>query len=742
MKLNGTTRGLTLALTATLAVSTAPILFSSASAATPKLSLVGTSDDGSAFDLDEYDADDVTVQLTGSAGAVDADDAQDLLYHWTITPFDATTPGLRFPTTGEDVQATDVAGEFAVPLPTGQPSGTYYLVAALGPNATGTGAIAAHRMLTLKVGQASVELADDAPLRVVAGASAPVAGTLALEDGTGLPGRLIDLTVTRGTAGTDPLADAGFVPVPAGAPTTTTQVTTDADGAFTAELVDPAEDGQGTELGGSVQAETATTPDVGDADASASRDVDVVSEQPPADSALVVGTLGDSRPGTSLATQARATAPDDTFDRNPVLPGVQGDLDTDRDPIEGQVYGLAVDHGFFTTGDEELPSVAGDAAGNLVDLGTTHTGLTDADGRVDLQVGIERDAAFDDDGLVTATVTATAGDLTADGAAHWNTANPLNGKVDISLSPAAEQDAAVDPTLAGDRTYYEVFTRDQFGNPVKGESVDLTYAGDLDDFDYSHDSVVSDLDSSGDIWVVSFEAGSIDVTGTWNTPAYTYDDTTGGASTKASSDVEGTTTASFYEADFTKSTFSIRSTAKDVVEVGNTVSQTVRVIDQEGNPVRGYRVQFFRYGPRGTGGGPAVRTTNSRGEATYTFIGNQLGTARTTATVSDGVRSRTLTNTVVFGAPVRSVLTAASGSGSSYDVVSVKAPSAASGARVTLYRVVRGELRAVSVRTLDTSGRSTFKVKDPNARGTTTYVANVRSTPRTVADRSNTVQTK
>ena len=743
MKLHTTKRGLTLALTATLAVSTVPMLASSASAAPGRLSLVGTSDDGSAFDLDEYDADDVTVQLTDStAGPVDADDAQDLLYHWSVRPFDTTARTLRLPTTGEDVQATDVAGEFVVPLPTGQPSGTYYLVGSFGPDASGAGAIAARRLLTLKVGQASIDLADESPLRIPAGSSAPVAGTLALEDGTGLPGRLVDLSVTRGTAGTDPEADAGFVPVPAGPVTATTQVTTDAAGAFSAELSDPAEDGQGTELGGSVQVDTATTPDIGDADASASLDVDVVSEQPPADTALVVGTLGDSRPGTSLSSQARATAPDDTFDRQPLVPGVQGDLDSDRDPVEGQVYTLSVDHGFFTTGDEEVPSVVGAAAGNLVDLGETITGLTDADGRVDFGVGIERDADFDDDGAVTATVTATAGDVTATGAAEWSSANPLNGQVDISLSPRAEQDAAVDPTLAGNRTYYEVFTRDQFGNPVTGESVDLTYAGDLDDFDYSDDSVVSDLDTSGDVWVVSFEAGAIDVTGTWNTSSYTYDDATGGASTKASSDVTGTTKAPFYELNFARSTFSIRSTPTDVIEVGNTVSQTVRAIDQEGNPIAGYRVQFFRYGPQGTGGGPASRTTNSRGEATYTFIGTRLGNARISATVSDGVRSRTLTNTVVFGAAVRSVLTAATGSGSSYDVVSIKAPSAASGARVTLYRVVRGERRAVSVRALSTSGRATFKVKDPNARGTTTYVATVRSTPRSVADVSNTVQTK
>ncbi len=164
MKLNGTTRGLTLALTTTLAVSAVPFLTSSASAAPGTLSLVATSADGAAFDLDEHAAGDLTVQVTDSiAGGVDVDDAQDLQYHWTITPFDATAPAVRVPATGEDVEAVDVAGAFVVPLPAAQAPGTYALVAGLGPDASSANAIPGAAVLTVKAGNAELAFDDETP---------------------------------------------------------------------------------------------------------------------------------------------------------------------------------------------------------------------------------------------------------------------------------------------------------------------------------------------------------------------------------------------------------------------------------------------------------------------------------------------------------------------------------------------------------------------------------------------------
>lgn len=728
-----------LAVVAALAASTLPYSSASATPAPAKVSLVATSHDGSAFDLDEYAAGDITVQVTNSAtGAVDVDDSQDLSYSWTVKPFGANPVPVRVPATGADIQATDVNGEFTVPLPAGQGPGTYVLTAGLGPDGAAANAITSAVLLTVKTGNAAVTFAGASPLRAEAGVDHPVAGSLRLEDGTGLPGRSIDLGIVRGTAGTDPQADAGFVPAPPDtALVDSLPVTTGTTGSFHAVLSDPAEDGQGTELGDTVTADTATTPNIGDAAAGSTLAVDLVSMSAPSGSTAVLDDLGPGTPGQALASRLTVTAPDDTFDVDPATPGVQGDADSDPDPVVGQVYTLTIDHGFFTTGQDSLPSVVGAQAGNLVQLGTTLTGLTNAAGEVDFRAGIARDPGFDDDGLVAATVTAVAGGPTATTSADWDSSDALNGHVAVALSPAVEQVAPVNPTLAGDRTYYEVFALDQFGNRVGGKPVDLTYSGDLDNWDYSDDFTVSDFDTSGDIWIDSFEAGAIKVTGTWqDAPTYRYVDTAGTA-VADTANATGSSTATFYELSFKASKFSISSSATDVVPVGTAVTQTVRVTDQKGNPVRGYQVRFYRYGPDKTSGEAlATKSTNVRGEASYTFVGNRLGHATITASVTDGVSTRNLTAEAVFGSTISARLVAGKG-GPGADRLTVSAQPVAAGARVQLYRVLSGKRYLVGTSTLSRTGNAAFKIRDRNKKASTSYVALVRSTPRSVADDSN-----
>ncbi len=729
---------------AALATTTLPYAGASAAAAA-KTSLVASSQDGTAFDFDEYTDGDLTVQVTDSiAGAVDVDDAQDLAYFWTVKPFGAATT-VRVPATGVDTQTDDVNGEFLVKLPQGQAPGTYTLSAGLGPDATAARAIPSKVLLSVKAGNAALTLDDSDPLQVAAGTEHLLAGGLRLEDGTALAARAIDFDLKRGTSGSDPEADAGFLPAAPGpngntpAVTTSTQVLTGTDGTLEVFLSDPAEDGQGTELGGKVTVATATTPDIGNAAADTALSVDLVGKTPPAGSTAVLdGLSGDATPGRALTSKLTVTAPDDTYDVDPSTPGVQGDSDSDRDPVDGQVYSLTLDHGFFTTGTGALPSTVGDPAGDLTDLGQTLVGITDANGEVPLQVGIARDPGFDDDGLVTLTVSAVAGDLSDAKSADWDTTNPLNGHVEVALSPEKEQDFAVNPALAGDRTFYEVFARDQFGNPVDGKPIDLTYSGDLDDWDYTDDFMRSDLDTSGDIWVDSFEAGTIKITGTWSgAPSYTYNGTAGSTVT-GTRDAKGSANARFYEIDFDASKYSIRSSATDVVTVGTAVSQTVRVVDQEGNPVRGYDVQFFRSGPdKIRGEAVANRVTNRRGEASYTFLGTALGRARVTAEITDGVSSRTLTQDTVFGSAVTAQLKGKRGTGP--DRMTVSAKPAPAGTSVQLYRVSAGKLYPVRAGRLDRSGKVSFKLRDRNGRAKTAYVAIVRSTPKTVADQSNTI---
>ena len=457
----------------------------------------------------------------------------------------------------------------------------------------------------------------------------------------------------------------------------------------------------------------------------------------PDGSTLVLSGLSSSTPGKAQAATVTLTAPDDSVDTDPNVPGVQGDADSARDALVDQDVSLSVDHGFFTTGAETVPSVVGARAGNLAQLGTTISEKTDTNGEVSFQVGIERDPGFDDDGRVAAEVTAQADGLIEQGSAEWSSANPLNGQVEVVLSPSARQENPVAPAVSGDRTWYDVFTRDQFGNPVDGEPVYLDFAGKLDDFDYSEDFVTSDLGREGDFWVVSFVPGGLIVTGTWEAPSYRYT-STAGAATSSMADVSGSATASFYDVDFNATSFGLAPSTSGEAAVGTTITQIATVVDQRGNPVRGFEVRFFRFGPESGGGeGRADEITNHRGQASYSFVGADPGTAKVTAVVSDGVSHRTLVSEVRFRFPVSVVLTATKGGAKTkdQDKLTVHASKVAAGAKVSVYRVKGSKLKRVKAKglTLDANGKATVEVRDRNGRRKTTYVVVVATTTTTFA---------
>lgn len=457
----------------------------------------------------------------------------------------------------------------------------------------------------------------------------------------------------------------------------------------------------------------------------------------PADSTAVITGLSGGTPGEAQGGTLTVTAPDDTYDADPSTAGIQLDTDTDPDPVQGQVYSLTVDRGFFTTGAETTPSVTGSSAGNLVQLGTKLTGVTDAAGEIDFQTGITRDAGFDDDGKVTATVKVTGG-LTGSRTAAWDTADTLNGRVALTLSPQSEQDGPVAPALAGNRTFYDVFALDQFGNRVGGQPISLAYTGNVDDYDYDGDEVLSDFDTFGDIWLTSFEAGTINVTGTWeDAPTYRYIDPAGTA-VAGTADATDTVGSSTYEIRFGAASFSISSSVTDTVKVGTPVTHTVRVTDQQGNPVVGYQVRFLRYGPdEARGEAASTTTTNALGEATYTFIGTARGRAKITAEVTDGNSRRELYSSTVFGATIRARLAKGKG-GPGRDRLAVRANVLAAGARVQVYKIVKGQQVLVATKKLSRKGTVAFTIRDRNRNKRTTYVAVVRSTSKSVADQSNT----
>jgi 5-hydroxyisourate hydrolase-like protein (transthyretin family) len=713
-----------LAVTA-LSLSLLPV--SGASAATVALQLFASSADGGAFDFDEYTTGDISVQLRQGGQGIDADDASDLAYYWMVEPFEGGT-AIRVPQTGALTQATDVAGAFAVDLPTGHPDGKYVLYASLGGGAQ---TVPSARILSFKAGQASLTFDDGDSQERLAGQSGAVKGSLTLADGTGLANRLVDLSLEHGAAGTDPGADAGFTPAADDADQSLREevrLTTNGSGQFQATLSDPAEQPQGSELGGSLLAVTGGS-DHGNAGEQAEAAVDFVVTQAP-DGALVhVTPLGSGTPGQQLTAQITVTAPDNTFDTDPNTDGVQGDADSERDVVQGLRFDLALDHGFFTP-EQAQETTEGTLVGALTSRGAKAHGFTNANGQIDVFTAIGRDKAFDADGTLTATLSGQVGGLAIRETASWSTADPLNGRVELRYTPRSRQEGPVNPALVDARVYLDAFALDQFGNPVNDQSIDLTYGGYLADYDYSEDTVTSDFDTYGDFWVTSFVPGTLKVTGTWpDAPVTTFN--AQGEPESGTQAAAGSAKSTYYRVEFAKSKFKMTSSASDVVPSGDAVSHTVKATDQHGNPVRGSTVRFYRTGPDRSRG-EAVRTlkTNVRGEATYTFVTAKVGRSVITAEITDGVSSKILRAKVKVGLAVTARISKGKSSGRN-DKLTVRSQRAAAGAKVFLYRVDGNKLLKVKATRLNQRARANFTVRDRNGKRKTTYVAVVRSTSTT-----------
>jgi hypothetical protein len=446
--------------------------------------------------------------------------------------------------------------------------------------------------------------------------------------------------------------------------------------------------------------------------------------------------------GTSAASAAVPAGSTMKLSLGSSLPGTPGLAQTGTVTLTGpgstvvpnEQVTLSVDHGFFTTGDEVGPTTEGALAGNLENLGSTYTVTTNAQGEADFELAIARDAGFDDDGAVSAVVTASAGTLTKKATAAWSSADPLNGTAQVVLSPTARQEFPVAPAVSGDRVWYDAFTHDQFGNLVPGEQVDLDFSGKLDDYDYFVDSVTSDRDLDGDFWVVSFVPGDLVVNGTWtDAPSYRFD--ASGTPAFGTRDATGSATASFYDVDFARTSIALAPTVAGDAAVGSAVTQAVTVVDQRGNPVRGFGVSFFRFGPdddSGTGEQRTVdRVTNARGQASYSFVGAVPGVAKVTAVVSDGVSQRTLVSDVRFRHAIAVTAGAVKrATDPAVDTLSVRATKVARGAKLTVYRLKGSKLKRVKVRglKLDDAGRATVEVPDQNGHRKSTYVVVVSPT--------------
>ncbi|GAA4699874.1 hypothetical protein GCM10023226_43400 [Nocardioides nanhaiensis] len=679
-----------------------------------------TSADGAAFDRDENALGDIVVQLRNqNGGPIAAPAGQTVQYYWQITPFDGSAP-VRVPagtaTTPATENASATPGDYNVVLPAGEKSGSYELFVSLTDN-VGTPAddgIDAASVLTVKVGDAAITTTPAGDQNAAPGGEVSVTGKVALEDGTGLPGRTVTADFTQGTIGTDTAKDAGLVLTGGGVGANRTY-TTGADGTFTAVIDDPAETPQGSEVGGEVVFDTTFT------DATAPKGVDFPLAGVPTGAVTnVVITDTTGKPGEVEGGTVEV-------DADPNTAGVQA--------VPGVAVTLTIDEGYFTDGEESPTPVVGQDAGGFTDLGQEITVVTDAAGQATFQIAIARNEGFDDDGQVTGTVTANGDSDTI----TWDSSNPLNGgEVQLVLAPEAEQDGPTDPAPTGSDVEYDVYTTDQFGNRVGGETVDLTEDGD--DADLSTMSVQSDFDDDGDFSISSSEDDEVTITATWNAPFTEYTNVAG-ATTSGFRDLTDTVEQVFADFDLAAADITLTGNPETQQIVNRAVLETLTVVDEFGNPVQGLQVTFTRTGP-GVVSESVTRFTNANGVAQYAFVGGAAGTATILAEVTDGSQVQTVTDTVTFvpDEPTRvpvDVNVGGRNQNARTDRVVVRTDPAAPNAVVQLFRKGNNGLVRVGVKRLTRVGFAAFQVRDVNGNRATKYIARVGETRTTLRSRGN-----
>ncbi|GAB2445649.1 hypothetical protein GCM10027062_28070 [Nocardioides hungaricus] len=711
-------------------------------------SLSAASADGAAFDFDENDSNDIQITVRDQSNAPVPAGTQ-VSWQWVIAPFDNTVTA---PSPINGGGATAANGTVDVAFPTGQPAGTYtlnYWINRDGTPGEGSGDLSGTD-LVVKAGNANVVWADDAVAQAPAGTTATFEGSLKLEDGvTGLPGRNLAIAWTKNASGNAVLGaqaaqPAGTTRVSDTAATTTTG----ADGGFGVAVSDPAVPAPGPqvdELAGDLTAQTTNTTNIGNANDASSLQVDFLKNTAPSTPADIDIHLDDLING--MATPGRPMDLDVTVSNS------------DGTELTDYPVTVSVDRGLVGADAESesdlVPDPAaaeGGAYGEWKFNGTSQELTTDDGGETGTIVGIEKDDLFRTQSTVPVTVTIKAGNVTTTQVIDFTSQDPLNGG-NLSIELDDQQSVSVLPKApTTEAVGYNVFTTDQFGNLVDNESVDLTddLAGALVNGSDSPTTVNSQLASeSPSIVLSSGTAGSQKVSGEWDTVTNTYTDgdtSTPGFQpsvvTKPKTATATSAAVDWYAIDFANSVYSLTHTGADTQPVGTTVTETYKAVDQNGEPISGLDVEFFRTGPDdlGDGDGNSGGTTNAQGETYYVFQGAKAGTATTTAVVymyngTDWVLvpQAEQTDVVKFRGTVNDPNLKVTGKGKGKDRVKADAISAAAGAKATLW--VGG--KKVASRTLNGSGNAIFTVKDKNGNKPTKYTVKITSTSKTTADQAS-----
>ena len=758
-----------------------------------------TSRDGDAFDIDEFDAGDVFINVKDAAGTNLP--GQTFFYTWTFAPFDTTNDSTQ--TTQEKSVVTGANGNASVPLPVqgdfaasvqGQVTtltttgGTYTLNGYIhrGTNPGQDPADLALGAKSLKVGESDVFFDGPTTTTRQLETNQDVTGRVELFDGTALAGRTVSISYTPSD---DSIIGATQPSGTTRLSNTAASAVTGNDGSFTVTVSDPnktpdaAENGTLSAVGTATVGTGAAQKNGIGTDAGTAAGVgysaanDNVTIQFSADAAgryiTQVGAVTEADLNNALG--------------NGIGPGRPAQFtiqlsNSTNTGLAGQQVTLSTDHGFFTpnasaanstdpsglTADPE--SSEGSEVGEWASLGDTVTVTTDANGRATVTVAIERDSGFDDDGQVTANITATSGTATNTTPLsvlfRTDTVQALNpGSVEVTPAETANANNGIDlPDARGGNVVansqnvrFNLYAKDQFGNLV------------ADQVNISDNSLDAQVTNEGSTVTSQFMGGAAlqatatadtdqVITATWNQPSTLYTDANAATPgfqpsiiTVANTSVTDSTDAiNWYLVDFEASTFTLSTDPEGEVAVGAPIVETVTVLDQLGKPVPGLTVRFIRQGPGDTSGDPNAQltgTTNNNGQAFYAFTGTQPGVARVSAAVTDGTQVETLTDEITIVGPDNTkvpveALISGEDNGGKKDVIRFQVDDAAEGATVRLFKIIgkRGNRKTKQVRSdiVPEGGSLTFKIADRNGNKVTRYVAKVSETDASEKAKSNT----
>ena len=697
--------------------------------------LVGSSADGSAFDFDEQDANDIQVQVkdasNGNFDVGNPPSTQALTYHWTKTPFffNETIVGTSHTLNVETNGKYDIPVLNGADFSFGLEPGTYKLFASLSEGGTGH-PVAEKQVLSVKVGEARVQ-ADDVIVPV--GTTASVPAQLVLEDGTPLPGRKVNVAYNVGV-------EYNEHGIPTGTPdavlVSNTPDTTNGSGNFTPMVEDLSTDPNEPELGGDLTF-TSAVSSFGDWNGGAVSDspqVDFVSTTAPAGAKLNVEYGAGVVPSSITDTgNADSSGPAGSAQGGGLLL-----LDSANDPLVGVQVTLTVDHGFFVpVGSPNKAPAAGDYVPTPDSLGTSITVVTGTNGRASFNTSIGRDLGFDDDGNVTAKVTGTISAATDNDTNVWNSGTsavpPLNvSEITVTRTPGEPEIASTDNGVL-----YDVYAKDQFGNPARGVDVDIECTLELGDDDLCPTGAVitteSDLDNGGDVLLVSNEDGTFEYSAVAVNPTtFIYDNNL------VPQPADPTTT--FQQEWYTPTTDPNQGATYTIdplnpstpVPVDEPVTVTVEALDQQDNPLTGLVVQFVRTSDSDN---DQTFITDSNGLAQYVFEGTdgQCGEDDTvTAVVRETVNSPVITTLVTHitfeKCAVQVSLEGKNSHNKKRDILTVNATSLGQLTGTPVHMMAKRHGHWVEVtpqadRVLNSAGKATFSVKDLNGNRITKYRA-------------------